>query len=63
MAESDGLRQAYNIPAVAGTRPGYVYAKNRQQQKQGKKKRETALEPGKDESSSGDDGKHVDIKV
>jgi len=64
MAESDGLRQAYNIPAVSGTRPGYVYAKNRQQRRQDRKRHALPPEePGKEESASGDDKKHVDIKV
>jgi hypothetical protein len=63
MAESDGLGQAYNIPAVSGARPGYVYAKNRQQKRQEKKKHETAEEKSSEETSSGDDRKHVDIKV
>jgi|WetSurMetagenome_2_1015567.scaffolds.fasta_scaffold00033_22 hypothetical protein len=61
MAESDGLKQTYNVPAVAGVRQGYVFAKNRQK-KQDRKKQEQHKEPGKEEAS-GDDKKHVDIKV
>jgi hypothetical protein len=62
MAESDGLRQAYNIPAVAAARPGYVFSKNRRQKKQDKKKQETPGEQAAEEET-GDGKQHVDIKV
>jgi hypothetical protein len=61
MAESDGLRQAYNIPAVTGVRPGYVFAKNRQQKRQEKKKHEHVEEPERELSE--EEKKHVDIKI
>ena len=64
MAESDGLGQTYGIPAVAGTRPGYVFAKYRQQKRQDRKKKEHADESHRDEGGSGEqEKKGVDIKV
>jgi hypothetical protein len=61
MAESDGLGQAYNIPAVTGVRPGYVFAKNRHQKRQEKKKHEPPEEAGHEPDEEAK--KHVDIKV
>jgi hypothetical protein len=64
MAESDGLRQAYGIPAIAGTRPGYVFAKYRQQKRQDRKKKEPADEFRINDNEPGEEEKKgIDIKV
>jgi hypothetical protein len=64
MAESDGLNQAYGISAVSGTRPGYVFAKYRQQKRQERRKKEPAEEFRLNENEPGaEEKKGVDIKV
>jgi hypothetical protein len=64
MAESDGLTQAYGVPAVAGTRPGYVFAKYRQIKKQERKKKEPEGEFSLEGTGQGEEEKKgVDIKV
>jgi hypothetical protein len=63
MADSDGLRQLYGIPGVSGVRPGYVFAKKRQQDRRDGKKKDHLQDAGKPGEEAGEEKKGVDIKV
>jgi hypothetical protein len=63
MAADDGLKQIYGIPGVTATRQGYVFAKQRRQDKREGKRKDQSQEAGKQDEETGEEKKGVDIKV